>query len=240
MRPGSPKIRLEPGPGLGFSLGRHGGTRSEFQTAVAYLLSRVPGGFYARSGPGTRAGQLNRLDWRNYLQAKNPAATALMARMRIEPKDRIKVKAQVLRLILTMRLSRPKMTLIASFVDRYLALTAEEDLAMRRELAKVLPMKLKEEASELMTSWERRGLAQGLEKGLEKGREEGRREERMAIVRNQLERQFGRLPQATIRRISRLSGAQLQRLAIALLDFGSIADLRSWLTAVAGSARRAA
>lgn len=187
-----------------------------------------------------RVVQLNRLDWRDYLQAKNPAATALMARMRIEPNDRIRVKAQVLRLILTMRLSRPKMSLIASFVDRYLALTAEEDLAMRRELATVLPMKLKEEASELMTSWERRGLEQGLEQGLEKGREEGRREERIAIVRHQLERRFGRLPQATLRRISRLSGTQLQRLTIALLDFGSAADLRSWLTSAAGSVRRAA
>nr|WP_242050548.1 Rpn family recombination-promoting nuclease/putative transposase [Oculatella sp. FACHB-28] len=38
--------------------------------------------------------QLNRLNWRDFLQQRNPVAAALMAKMKIAPKDRPKVKAE--------------------------------------------------------------------------------------------------------------------------------------------------
>ncbi len=50
--------------------------------------------------------QLNRMDWRAYLTTTNPAAMALMARMRVAPEDRWRVKAACLRLL---PLSRPYM-----------------------------------------------------------------------------------------------------------------------------------
>ena len=37
--------------------------------------------------------QLNRLNWRDFLDKPNPVASALMAKMDIAPKDRPKVKA---------------------------------------------------------------------------------------------------------------------------------------------------
>ncbi len=43
--------------------------------------------------------QLNSLDWRDFLKQKNPVAAALMAKMRIDKRDRPTVKAQCLRLI---------------------------------------------------------------------------------------------------------------------------------------------
>jgi len=43
--------------------------------------------------------QLNRMDWRAYLTTSNPAAMALMARMRVAPEDRWRVKAACLRLL---------------------------------------------------------------------------------------------------------------------------------------------
>jgi hypothetical protein len=39
-----------------------------------------------------RAIQLNRLDWKDFVDKDNPVASALMAKMRIEPQDRPKVK----------------------------------------------------------------------------------------------------------------------------------------------------
>src|SRR5947207_6294214 len=51
-----------------------------------------------------RVVQLNRLNWRAYARTKNPAAAALMAKMRIATNDRVKVKLQILRLIATLRL----------------------------------------------------------------------------------------------------------------------------------------
>ena len=50
--------------------------------------------------------QLNRLDWRAYLRQPNPMAAALMAKMRIEPQDRPKVKVECLRLLATLTAQR--------------------------------------------------------------------------------------------------------------------------------------
>ena len=151
----------------------------------------------------------------------------------IRPEDRVKVKAQVLRLLVTMQLNRRKMDLIAGFVDRYLALTAKEELALRRELDNILPVKQKATAMQLITSWERRGREEGREEGRKEGREEGlekgRREERISIVKRLLNQRFGPVPAPLIRRIERLEGRHLQNLAMALLDFGTITDLRKWL-----------
>src|SRR5947207_15958813 len=62
----------------------------------------------------------------DFIKLKNPAATALMVKMNIRPEDRVKVKLQVLRLLVTMRLDREKMDLIAGFMESYLKLSAKE------------------------------------------------------------------------------------------------------------------
>ncbi|MGL5793037.1 MAG: Rpn family recombination-promoting nuclease/putative transposase [Waterburya sp.] len=69
--------------------------------------------------------QLNRLDWRDFLKQKNPVlkdtashiAAALMAKMKIDKSDRPQVKAECLRLLVTLKLDRAKMQLISGFVD---------------------------------------------------------------------------------------------------------------------------
>jgi hypothetical protein len=165
--------------------------------------------------------QLNRLDWRRFLRLKNPAATALMAKMKIRAEDRVKVKAQVLRLLATMRLDREKMDLIAGFVDSYLALTAKEELALRAELDKVLDIEQKATVMELMTSWERKGRTEG--------RAEGRAEGELTVIKRQLVRRVGPLSPALMGQVSRLSERQLEALAEALLDFTGVEDLQAWL-----------
>jgi hypothetical protein len=40
--------------------------------------------------------QLNRLNWRDFLQNSNPIAAALMSKMKINPQDRPAVKAECL------------------------------------------------------------------------------------------------------------------------------------------------
>jgi hypothetical protein len=61
--------------------------------------------------------QLNRLDWRDYINRTNPVAAALMAKMKIALNDRPKVKAQCLRLLATLRLNPARMQLIFGFVE---------------------------------------------------------------------------------------------------------------------------
>ena len=73
-----------------------------------------------------RVVQLNRLNWRDYMRHKNPAAAALMAKMSIQPDERARVKLQILRLLATMRLDRQKMDLIAGFMETYLTVCLPE------------------------------------------------------------------------------------------------------------------
>jgi hypothetical protein len=66
--------------------------------------------------------QLNRLNWRDFLQHHNPVAVALMSKMNILEADRPKVKVECLRLLVNLPLDPARIYLISSFVDTYLRL----------------------------------------------------------------------------------------------------------------------
>ena len=104
-----------------------------------------------------KAIQLNRLDWRDYVDRANPVAAALMAKMSIAPSDRPKVKAECLRLMVTLKLNPAKSRLISKFVDTYLRLNAREEGEFRVEIDK-LELGEKEAVMQTMTSWEEKGL----------------------------------------------------------------------------------
>src|SRR5258707_15363196 len=109
----------------------------------------------------------------------------MMVRMMIPRADRPKVKAQIMRLVSTMRLTLEKMGLIIAFVERYLALTAKEMVAFEREMSDILGVKERRIVMELMTSWER--------KGRQEGRQEGRAEGELAVIKRLLKRRVGGL-----------------------------------------------
>ena len=160
-----------------------------------------------------RVVQLNRMKWRDFLRQRNPAATALMARMSIPPADRPKVKAQVMRMVSTMRLTPEKMGLIVAFVESYLDLTAKEMVAFGRELDNILNAKEKRNVMELMTSWERKGRAEG----------------ELALIKRLLKRRIGAVDPAIEKKLGRLTLQRLESLAEALLDFTGPQDLDQWL-----------
>src|ERR687886_492103 len=83
--------------------------------------------------------QLNRLNWRDFLQHENPVASALMAKMNIAPEDRPRVKFECLRLLATLRLDPARMQLISGFVDTYLRLSAEEQRIFQAEIGRFIP-----------------------------------------------------------------------------------------------------
>ncbi|MGK7874319.1 MAG: Rpn family recombination-promoting nuclease/putative transposase, partial [Xenococcaceae cyanobacterium] len=82
-----------------------------------------------------RVVQLNRLNWRDFLNQPNPVASALMAKMRIAPEERAKVKAECLRLLVTLKLDPARMQLISGFVDTYLNLNPAEEKEFQREIS---------------------------------------------------------------------------------------------------------
>lgn len=162
--------------------------------------------------------QLNRLNWRDYLDRPNPVAAALMSKMKIAKRDRPKVKAECLRLLVTLQLDPAKARLISKFVDTYLRLNAEEEQRFQVEIDK-MGMTEKEAIMQVTTSWEERGIEQGMQEG------------QRSLVLLLLDQKIGQVSDATRDRISTLSLDQLSALAIALLNFNSINDLNQWLDA---------
>src|SRR4028119_782052 len=169
--------------------------------------------------------QLNRLNWRDFLSSQNPVAAALMAKMKIQPEDRPKVKAECLRLLATLRLAPAKMQLISGFVDTYLRLNEAEEVTFEAELNR-MGLSEEEEARvmEIVTSW--------MEKGIERGFQEGFQQalaREAALVLYQLNDRFQGIPQSVEEEIRRLSIVEIELLGEALFKLASETDLRSWL-----------
>ncbi len=161
--------------------------------------------------------QLNRLNWRDFLDTPNPVASALMAKMSILPTDRPKVKAECLRLLVTLKLDSARMQLISGFVDTYLRLTPEEESTFNIEIAQIAPEEDKEEAMEIVTSW--------MERGLEQGRQEG--ESRMLL--RMLTVTLGALPSDLQKQIRALTERQLEALGDRFLSLTTLDDLSTAL-----------
>jgi predicted transposase/invertase (TIGR01784 family) len=107
--------------------------------------------------------QLNRLNWRDFIDRPNPVAAALMAKMAIEEKDRPKVKAECLRLLVTLKLDPAKTALISQFVDTYLRLNAKEEETFQAEID-TMDTAQKEEIMQATTSWEEKGMEKATQK----------------------------------------------------------------------------
>ena len=162
--------------------------------------------------------QLSTLDWRAFLQAPNPVAGALMAKMRIAPEDRPHVKAQCARMIATLRLDPARTQLIWGFMNAYLKLTAAELAVYNRDMQHMAPDE-KAFVLQIENEW------------TEMGKAEGRADGQARIVNRQLHRRFGEVPPDLGEAIRQLGSDRLESLADALLDFQSIDDARAWLAA---------
>jgi Putative transposase, YhgA-like. len=172
-----------------------------------------------------RVVQLNRLNWRDFVTRENPVASALMAKMRIAPEDRWRVKLQCLRLLATLRLDPARMQLISGFVDSYLRLSAREESEFQTAFRREVPAGEQEAVMQIVTSWMEQGIEKGIEQGIQQGIERGMERTILRV----LGRRFGPLSEAREARIVALGVAQLDALADALLDFAAVEELDAWL-----------
>jgi Domain of unknown function (DUF4351) len=164
--------------------------------------------------------QLNRLNWRDFLNQRNPVAAALMSKMKIDVADRPRVKVECLRLLATLRLDPARSQLISGFVDTYLRLNVEEEQVFQVEVG-TLEESEREEIMQIVTSWMERGIAEGEQRGRTKGER--------ALVLRQLIRKLGPLPTSVEAQVQALALPQLEALGEALLDFAQLSDLTDWL-----------
>jgi predicted transposase/invertase (TIGR01784 family) len=168
--------------------------------------------------------QLNRLNWRDFLNQRNPVAAALMAKMQIDIADRPRVKVECLRLLATLRLDPARSQLISGFVDTYLKLNVQEEQVFQVEVG-TLEETEREDLMQIVTSWMERGIEQGIAEGEQRGRVEGER----SLVLRQLTRRLGTLPMSAEAQVQALALPQLEALGEALLDFVQLSDLTDWL-----------
>ncbi len=153
--------------------------------------------------------QLNRLSWRKFAKRQNPVASALMAKMKIAPRDRPKVRLECMRLLATLKLDPARSQLIGGFIETYLRLNAAELKRYERAFGK-LSAKEQEANVEIVNSW------------VVRGKEE--------LVIRQIRHRFGTLARQVTEHLDKLTSEQLDELGVALFDFKTAADLEAWLT----------
>ena len=165
--------------------------------------------------------QLNQLNWRDFLKQKNPVAAALMSKMKIEKKERAKVKVECLRAIATLKLDPARVSILSGFVDTYLNLNQSEVVEFEREVASIKKETEKEQVMQIVTSWMEQGIEQGIEQGEQKAT--------LKSVLRVLHRRVGELDADVNERLQLLSVSQLEDLLDAALDFSQMENLTGWL-----------
>jgi hypothetical protein len=170
--------------------------------------------------------RLNHLNWQDYVEHRNPVASAFMAKMKIKRRERPEVKLACLQSLVRLRLNPAQLAILSGFIDTYLRLEPSEEQILRTELDKIEESE-RESVMEIVTSWMERGIEQGLERGIEQGLERGRARE-VALVIKILRGKLGSLSSDLEAGVSALSFEQLDALGDALARFDSEADLRSW------------
>ncbi|WP_029631678.1 DUF4351 domain-containing protein [[Scytonema hofmanni] UTEX B 1581] len=159
--------------------------------------------------------QLNQLHWQDFVNQRNPVASALMAKMRMSTSERPKVKLTSLQLLTTLQLNPAQVQLISGFIDTYLELNSQEEVVFQEQLANI-EAREQEEVMQIVTSWMRQGLEQGEKQG------------ELKLLMRQINRRFGEISPDLKGRIENLSTPELENLGEALLDFSYVADLEAW------------
>ena len=121
-----------------------------------------------------RVVQLNRLQWEDFRERANPVASALMAKMKMQPSERPLVKLACLQALTSLGLNPAQIQLLSGFIDTYLQLNSEEEARFQTELERVAPAQQQEEVMQIVTSWMREGIEIGRREGFQEGLTEGR------------------------------------------------------------------
>lgn len=158
--------------------------------------------------------QLNQLKWQDFVNQRNPVASALMAKMQIDVQERPTVKLMSLQLLANLGLNPAQIQLISGFIDTYLDLNAQEEIMFQEQLASIEP-KQEERVMQIVTSWMRQGIQQG----------------ELTLILRLLNRRIGEVNPQLQERIQTLSTDELETLGEALLDFTTAADLDAWFEA---------
>ncbi|MFH0924714.1 MAG: hypothetical protein V1872_03640 [bacterium] len=77
--------------------------------------------------------KLKELNYKKYLTSNNPLAHALMVKMGFNKKERLQVKLEALRLILSSKIDEARQSILINFIEESLPLTEEEQEESSKE-----------------------------------------------------------------------------------------------------------
>ena len=192
---------------------------------AAHWTQPVPDFFELELSPRSRVRfdyhliKLSQLDHRRFLESDNPLAFALMAKMKYTRRQRVRLKADFLRLILRAGIDPARQSLLVDFVETYMPLAAVE----QTQFTKLVQVdETYREVEQMVTTYELAGIKKGMEKGMEKGLEKGKLVALMLLLENR----FAKLPEDVRRKVERIHSSQrIDELLLAVLNAKSLSEL---------------
>ena len=155
--------------------------------------------------------KLKNLDFRKFLDSDNPLAFALMAKMNYNRRQRVRLKADFLRLILGADIDRARESILVDFIETYMHLDTREQTQYEEIVVKEPEY---QEVSKMITVYEKRGMKEG--------RKEGKQSDLILL----LEEKFGELEPAMKRKVRQISSAKrLESLLVAVLNAETVEDM---------------
>jgi hypothetical protein len=167
--------------------------------------------------------KLKHLDYRQYLDSHNPLAYGLMAKMNYNRKERVRLKADFLRLILKCPIDPARRSLLVEFVETYLPLKTREQAEFQQLVESEREYV---EVQQMITVYEKQALEKGIQQGIEQGIEQGLLRGKQEALILLLVKKFGKVSATVERKVRRIdSGERLESLLVAALDARTIKDL---------------
>ncbi|MFM9965216.1 MAG: Rpn family recombination-promoting nuclease/putative transposase [Planctomycetaceae bacterium] len=171
--------------------------------------------------------KLSQLDYRHFLESDNPLAFALMAKMKYTRRERVRLKADFLRLILRAGIDPARQSLLLEFVETYMPLVPTEQIQF---IQLVQIDETYQEVKQMVTTYEKTGIKKGRKEGIKEGRKEGMEKGmekgRLEALTLLLEKRFPMLPEDVRRKVERIHSRQrIDELLLAVLTAKSLSEL---------------
>jgi flagellar biosynthesis/type III secretory pathway protein FliH len=139
------------------------------------------------------------------------------------------VKAECLRLLVTLKLDPARSRFISGFIDTYLRLRQEELQVFDHLIHTEFSPTEQEQTMELTTSWKEEGIQlgiqQGIEQGIEQGLKQGFHQGEYHALKRLLTRRFQTLPDEVLARIEAAPIEQLEQWLDNTLDAATLEDV---------------
>ncbi len=155
--------------------------------------------------------KLSDLNYQRFMKSDNPLAFALMAKMKYTRRQRVRLKADFLRLILQAGIDSARESLLFDFVETYMPLQPAEQVQFS-DLVRIDESYV--EVKKMVTVYEKAGIKKGIEKG------------KLEALIFLMERRFEKLPEGIRRKVQQInSNKRVEELLEAVLSAKSLGDL---------------